>query len=65
MISVQITASIGASSDGLSTMVQPAARAGRTLQAIWLVGQFHGVIRPHTPIGSREIRVVPSTLSNG
>jgi hypothetical protein len=49
----------GASSDGFSTMVQPAARAGATLQTIWLTGQFHGVIRPHTPIGSRAIRVLP------
>ena len=65
MISDQITASIGASSEGFRIMVQPAARAGRTLQAIWLIGQFHGVIRPHTPIGSRTIRVVPSTNSNG
>jgi hypothetical protein len=29
------------------------------LQAIWLTGQFHGVIRPHTPIGSLAIIVVP------
>jgi hypothetical protein len=34
-------------------MVQPAASAGITLQAIWLIGQFHGVIKPHTPICSR------------
>src|SRR5690606_28105186 len=42
----------GASSLGFSTMVQPAARAGATLQAIWLSGQFHGVINAHTPTGS-------------
>ena len=42
----------GATSDGLSTIVQPAASAGATLQAIWLSGQFHGVIKPHTPTGS-------------
>jgi hypothetical protein len=59
MISDQMMASIGASSDGFSTIVQPAANAGRTLQAIWLIGQFHGVIRPHTPIGSRAICVLP------
>src|SRR6202167_4327773 len=35
---------IGAISDGFKTMVQPAAMAGATLQAIWLIGQFHGVI---------------------
>ncbi len=49
----------GATSDGFSTIVQPAAIAGATLQTIWLIGQFHGVISPTTPIGSRAIRVVP------
>ena len=43
---------IGAISLGFSTIVQPAASAGATLQTIWLSGQFHGVIRAHTPIGS-------------
>ena len=43
----------GATSVGLSTTVQPAASAGATLHMIWLTGQFHGVIRPQTPIGSR------------
>ena len=52
MISVKICAEYGATSDGLSTIVQPVANAGNTLQAIWLIGQFHGVIRPQTPIGS-------------
>ncbi len=42
----------GAISDGFSTMVQPAAMAGATLAAIWLIGQFHGVIMPTTPTGS-------------
>ncbi len=37
---------------GFSTMVQPAASAGITLTATWLIGQFHGVIMPQTPIGS-------------
>ena len=36
-------------------MVQPVASAGTTLQAIWLIGQFHGVIMPQTPIGSLTI----------
>ncbi|MNE99931.1 hypothetical protein D3C80_1986790 [compost metagenome] len=36
---------------GLSTIVHPAASAGPTLTMTWLTGQFHGVIRPHTPIG--------------
>ena len=54
----------GATSDGLSTIVQPAAIPGATLQTIWLIGQFHGVISPTTPIGSRTIWVVPSTQAN-
>jgi hypothetical protein len=32
----------GVFSDGLRTMVQLAASAGATLQAIWFSGQFHG-----------------------
>jgi hypothetical protein len=64
-ISANRIALSGAISVGLSTIVQPAASAGATLQAIWLIGQFHGVIRPHTPIGSRRIRVVPRCSSNG
>src|SRR5262245_176860 len=43
-ISVKITALRGATSEGLRTIVQPAASAGATLQAIWFNGQFHGVI---------------------
>jgi hypothetical protein len=44
MISAKIIASNGAISLGFSTIVQPAASAGATLQAIWLIGQFQGVI---------------------
>jgi len=33
-------------------MVQPAISAGATLQAIWFIGQFHGVISEQTPIPS-------------
>ncbi len=58
-ISVHTWAENGAISDGFSTIVQPTASAGTTLQAIWLIGQFHGVIRPHTPIGSFTSMVVP------
>ena len=54
----------GAISEGFSTIVQPAAIAGATLQTIWLIGQFHGVISPTTPIGSRAIIVVPCTSPN-
>ena len=64
MISVKIWPEYGATSDGLSTMVQPVASAGDTLQAIWLIGQFQGVIRPQTPIGSLTISVGPRSSSN-
>jgi len=42
----------GAISEGFNTMVQPAMRAGATLQAIWFIGQFQGVISAQTPIPS-------------
>ena len=58
-ISAMMIALSGAISVGFSTIVQPAASAGATLHMIWLTGQFHGVIRPQTPTGSRTIRVVP------
>jgi hypothetical protein len=45
--------------------VQPAASAGATLQTIWLIGQFHGVISPQTPTGSFTIAVEPRVSSNG
>ena len=53
----------GATSEGLSTIVQPAASAGNTLQAIWFSGQFQGVIIAHTPIGSRTTMVAPRGCS--
>ena len=40
------------------------AMAGATLQEIWFIGQFQGVMKPHTPTGSRTSRVVPLTSSN-
>ena len=46
----------GASSDGFRTQVQPASSAGITLSVTWFIGQFHGVIRPTTPIGSSAMR---------
>ena len=52
-ISAKISADDGVNSDGFRIMVQPAASAGATLQAIWFSGQFHGVIMPMTPTGSR------------
>ncbi len=64
MISARMVASMGAISLGLSTTVHPAARAGATLQATWFSGQFQGVIRPHTPIGSRRTTESPARVSN-
>ena len=52
IISANNIPEIGAISDGLSTIVHPEAKAGTTFKAIWLIGQFHGVIKPQTPIGS-------------
>ena len=43
--------------------MQPAAKAGATLQAIWFIGQFHGVIIPTTPTGSFTIKLVPNSSS--
>ena len=44
--------------------MHPVASAGYTLTAIWLSGQFHGVINPQTPIGSLTISVAPCCSSN-
>lgn len=54
----------GAISDGFNTIVQPAANAGATFAAIWLTGQFQGVMNAHTPTGSRTTVVVPIFSSN-
>src|SRR3974390_1357317 len=51
MTLAQSAALNGENSEGLSTMVQPAASAGTTFAAIWLIGQFQGVISAHTPTG--------------
>jgi hypothetical protein len=45
----------GASSEGLSTTVLPAARAGAAFQAGIATGKFHGVISPTTPSGRRSV----------
>jgi hypothetical protein len=62
-ISVHTWAENGASSEGFRIMVQPTARAGATLQAIWFTGQFQGVMKPHTPMASLRIRVLPLASS--
>ena len=48
------TADSGVCSAGLTTMVQPAARAGASLRAIMASGKFHGVIATATPTGWRS-----------
>jgi hypothetical protein len=42
----------GVSSDGLSTTVQPAAKAGPSLRVTMASGKFHGVMAATTPTGS-------------
>src|SRR5690349_5359359 len=42
----------GVSGAGLSTTVQPAANAGVIFERFNMNGKFHGVIAPHTPMGS-------------
>ncbi len=63
-ISAKIWAEKGAISDGFSTTVQPVARAGPTLAQIWFIGQFQGVMKPTTPIGSFTTRDLPRSSSN-
>ena len=45
----------GACSDGLITIVQPAARAGASFKVMSSSGEFHGVIAATTPTGSRRV----------
>jgi hypothetical protein len=45
----------GACSDGLITIVQPAASAGASFQVMSSSGEFHGVIAATTPTGSRRV----------
>ncbi len=42
-------------SDGLITTVLPAHSAGASLLVVSVSGEFHGVIAPTTPSGSREV----------
>ena len=49
----------GVSSAGLSTIVLPAASAGATFHDAIASGKFHGVIRPTTPSGSRNVMSTP------
>ena len=45
--------------------MQPVASAGKIFTQVWFIGQFHGVIRPQTPIGSlADHRSTPRCSSN-
>ncbi len=63
--SAKMRAESGESWLGLSTMVQPAASAGPTLQVTWFIGQFQGASRAQTPTGSRTMRVEPQSSLSG
>jgi hypothetical protein len=46
----------GVCSAGLSTTVQPVASAGASFQVAIMIGEFHGMIWPTTPMGSRTVK---------
>ncbi len=52
----------GVSSDGLTTIVQPAARAGAIFLVAIASGKFHGVISRHGPTGWRVTTIRPRPL---
>ncbi len=47
----------GVAEAGLSTTVQPAAKAGATLRVIMAAGKFHGVIAATGPTGCLRVRM--------
>ncbi len=50
----------GVSAAGLTTTVQPLARAGPTLRVIMAIGKFQGAMAAHTPTGCLiDIRRLP------
>ena len=46
---------VDANSEGLTTTVQPAARAGANFQLVRVNGEFHGVMIATTPLGSNFV----------
>ncbi len=54
----------GATSEGLSTTVQPAAIAAPALEMTERSGAFQAVMQPTTPEGSRQTRVVPISCTH-
>lgn len=59
MISARIWPENGATSEGFWMTVQPTASAGAVFAHIWWTGQFHGVMKPQTPIGSFSTALAP------
>ena len=55
--SASASAEKGVALAGLSTTVQPAARAGPALRVIMAAGKFQGVMAATTPIGSLSTRI--------
>ena len=55
--SASASAVSGVSAAGLSTTVQPAARAGPIFRVAMAAGKFHGVISSDTPIGWCMVRI--------
>ncbi len=55
--SARASAEKGVAEAGLSTTVQPAARAGPALRVIMAAGKFHGVMAATTPMGSFRTRM--------
>ena len=55
----------GASSEGLMTTPLPARRAGNTFHAGMATGKFHGVMRPTTPMGWRDVHASLLASSEG
>ena len=54
----------GVSSDGFNTTGEPAAKAPANFNDVWLVGKFHGVTKPATPIPSLTTKSSPRRSSN-
>ena len=53
--SAKATVEAGQCSEGLTTTVFPAASAGASFQVSSSSGEFHGVMAPTTPTGSRRV----------
>ena len=50
---------------GVHTTVLPPARAGAISSVAMVKGQFHGVITPYTPCGTRRVKISLLGLDEG